>query len=287
MKTISANLQAAINSGKICNIYTIIAKDGTTKRFTDTNQSLTYDGNTYVPTAAINKFKLRLTNTGEIDNQQVAATILDLPADELKSGKWDNANVESAIISWENTSWGKLITFKGNIGVIQWTDEGFRADIQNYMRNLNKNIGDVVTANCRHQLFSTTGKIGFCGVNKASFTDTSSVTNIISQKLKFVIVPSGQVHNWATNGQIKFTSGANAGLTYHIKKHNVFQEDINSETIELFLPTLAPIALGTTFEFYAGCDHTYDTCKSKFSNGINFGGFPHLQTDVNLSMPNG
>ena len=45
------------------------------------------------------------------------------------------------------------------------------------------------------------------------------------------------------------------------------------------LTLLAPftgVANGTACTIYAGCDHTVETCRDKFSNVIHYGGFPFL-----------
>jgi uncharacterized phage protein (TIGR02218 family) len=36
------------------------------------------------------------------------------------------------------------------------------------------------------------------------------------------------------------------------------------------------MAVGDIFSVEAGCDKTFATCKAKFSNALNFRGFPHL-----------
>ena len=288
MKTISSGLKAAIDSGNICTLFTILANDGTAKYFTDHNNALTVSGHSYVPSAGVTRIKMKASNNAEVSNQEVAATILDMPDDELKSGKWDNAQIEVAMCSWQNPAEGKLIVFKGTIGVIQWTDEGFRADIQNYLRDLGRNIGNVVTANCRHQLFSTAGpgKIGGCGVGRSAYVSTGTVSYILTGKLKIKIANTGRPHQWASNGYIKFTSGYNANLTSEVKIHNVEGGSLG-ESIELYLATVMPIMVGDTFELTAGCDHTAETCSAKFGNIVNFGGFPHLQADVNARVEAG
>ena len=39
------------------------------------------------------------------------------------------------------------------------------------------------------------------------------------------------------------------------------------------------ITTGETMSIFAGCDRTFETCKDKFSNGINFGGCPYIPTE--------
>ena len=287
MKTISAGLKAAIDAGEICTLFSIVASDTTSRYFTDHDNSITFGGKTYIPSAGVTRLKMKTTNNAEVSNQEVAATILDMPEDELKTGKWDNAQIEVAMASWRFPSEGKLVVFKGSIGVIQWTDEGFRADIQNYLRDLGRNLGANVTATCRHQLFGTASadKIGFCGVDRASYLSTGTVSYVLTNKLKFKISNTGRPSTWGSNGFVKFTSGNNAGLTYEVKIHLVEASPLG-ESVELFLPCIGSISVGDTFELTAGCDHTFATCKGKFGNGPRFGGFPHIQIDVNSNVSN-
>lgn len=287
MKNISPQLKAAIDAGEICTLFSIVANDTTSRYFTDHDTNITINSITYTPSAGVTRLKMKTSNNAEVSNQEVAATILDMPEGELKSGKWDNATIDVSMASWRNPSAGKMIVFKGTIGVIQWTDEGFRADIQNYLRDLGRNIGANVTATCRHQLFSTAqpGKIGFCGVARGTYYSTGTISYVLTQKLKFKITNTGRPHAWGSNGFLKFTSGNNAGLTYEVKIHEVQDAPIG-ESVELFLPCLANIQIGDSFELTAGCDHTLETCKTKFGNSINFGGFPHIQVDVNANVTN-
>jgi uncharacterized phage protein (TIGR02218 family) len=37
-----------------------------------------------------------------------------------------------------------------------------------------------------------------------------------------------------------------------------------------------PIEVGDTFDITAGCDKRLETCRDRFSNVVNFGGFPHM-----------
>jgi len=288
MKSIPSLLKAQIDDGTICTLFKIEAKDGTVMYLTDHNQALTVDGNSYTPSAGVTRLKMKATNNAEVSNQEVAATILDLPENELKSGKWDNAKLEVSMVGWKNPSAGKLVIFKGAIGVIQWTDMGFKADIQNYLRNLQKNIGATVTAQCRHQLYSTEepGRIGFCGVNKGSFTVFTTVEYVLTQKLKFKVNTTGRPDLWGSSGFVKFTSGNNAGLSYEVKIHRVEGAPLG-ESVELFIPCIGNIVAGDTVELSAGCDHSLETCKTKFSNSVNYGGFPHLQVDINSRIEGG
>lgn len=80
---------------------------------------------------------------------------------------------------------------------------------------------------------------------------------------------SAKADGYYDNGQMVFTSGANNGLVKAIKSYFDQQFLFNSP-----LP-FAPSA-GDTFIAYPGCDKTQATCTNKFSNLVNFEGFPYV-----------
>lgn len=78
--------------------------------------------------------------------------------------------------------------------------------------------------------------------------------------------------NFFAEGRVTFTSGANSGITRDIRVSSAGGD------FECFLEFPFDIAVSDTFEVTAGCDKTFDTCKNKFDNVINFRGFPDIPT---------
>jgi len=128
-------------------------------------------------------------------------------------------------------------------------------------------------------LFNTASstRVGFCGINPAGFTQTGNVSTVVSQKIKFTGTATGEATGWAANGIMTMTSGNNAGISKEVKVHTAGGTD----TFEMFVPFPFTFTVGDSFSVVAGCDKTFDTCKSKFSNSAHFGGFPHLRPEVN------
>lgn len=276
MRTVSQDLMNDILAGKIVNCLKLSMSDGTEYGYTDYKDEITVDGFTYEPAPGLEKVKMSLTANAEVSNQELAAGWgLEVDESDLRSGKFDNATLEVAWASWAHPSYGKLVVFTGQLGEVTWTEEGFKADIVSYMKNLSKNIGAIFTANCRHTLFSTVGvgSVGACGLSAGSFTTTGSVQSVATNKWKFTLSGS-QTDGYFTNGNIKFTSGYNAGLSAIVKVHT-------GNEVTLLLPTAFTIAPGDTYEIQAGCDKTFAACQA-FNNVANFGGFPHIQTDASL-----
>jgi uncharacterized phage protein (TIGR02218 family) len=250
---------------------------GVTYGWTDHDTSLVVDGVTYNPAPGLNAIKFTSTGDAQVSTQELGAAVVEVPDDDLRDGKFDDAQVEAAWCSWADPAAGRLVVFKGKVGQIGWSEDGFKVELMSHMKALERNLGNTYTASCRHELFgvATPGKVGFCGVNSAAFTFAGTVATIVSNKWKFTLsgTASSQAAEYFSNGVLTFTSGNNAGLSVVVKKNPV-------GTFELFLPTAFTIQVGDTFSVKAGCDKTLATCRDKFANVLNYGGFPHIQTDV-------
>ncbi len=274
MRTISTQLQAEIDNGSIANCILITRQDGIKYGFTDCEVSLTVSGQVYVPAPGLQRLRLTTTANAEVSNQEFGSAWVDVPESDLKGGKFDNCTVEVAWVSWRHPEYGKVVVFTGGLGDIVWADEGFKADVVSFMKNLELILGNTYTAQCRHQLFSQpkTGVIGFCGVVDTGYSFAGSISSVIIPKWKFGINLT-KPDKYFANGQITFMSGYNSGLSAVIKIHA-------SNEIELFLPTGFVVNVGDTFVIKAGCDKTKNSCKTKFNNIINFGGFSFIKPDV-------
>ena len=280
MRTINPTLLQHFKDGFRAVIIKVTCKDGTIYGYTDHDMPLTVGGVVYVPAPGLQRMNLTSTVNDSVSNQEFAAGwVVDAgPEVDLLAGKLDNAAVEVSFCSWKDVSLGKMSVDRGNLGVIQWTADGFRADMQSHMRQLQRNIGFTYTANCRHALFNqfAADRIGACTLNEASYTYTGVVSTVLTPKLKFSVTGLSQVSGWCTNGVLTWVTGANAGLKTEVKGHVVSA----TTDIEFFLPAFRNIVIGDQFSITAGCDKTHETCKTKFNNVINFGGFKFIQTEV-------
>lgn len=112
---------------------------------------------------------------------------------------------------------------------------------------------------CRHALYSAG-----CGVNKDAFKINGVVDTAIENQV-FALAAGAQPDNYFTGGMLK-ALGASRLIVSHIG---------NSMTLISPIPGLVG---GTPLELFPGCDHTLETCESKYSNSLNYGGQPWLPT---------
>ena len=129
-------------------------------------------------------------SSAKVSNQEFGSAWVDAPEEDVLAGKFDNATIEVLWVSWNDVSQGTVSTFKGNLGVLNWNEEGFRADIHSTMRSLARNIGFQYTAQCRHKLFGATGtdaNMGACSLISTSFTWNATVTDVSRDKILFEV----------------------------------------------------------------------------------------------------
>jgi len=126
---------------------------------------------------------------------------------------------------------------------------------------------NVYQSACRHSLFNSN-----CGLNVASYQQSRSTGAGTTQNLIVVTLPLpafGTDPLPFTQGQVKFTTGNNAGLTVSIR------QQLSTTQLKLDIPALAPILTGTGLIAFPGCNKLLETCNGKYGNLIHFGGQPY------------
>ena len=115
--------------------------------------------------------------------------------------------------------------------------------------------------NCGLELYST-----WCTISEDDATYQVSGTILTIDKAVITAAVFGTKEDgWLTNGKFKTDSGSCLQkIVYHV-----------GTTIAIARP-VAALAVGDTFVANAGCDYLKATCKSKFNNGLNFGGQPYI-----------
>lgn len=159
---------------------------------------------------------------------------------------------------------GTVVRFSGFIGAL---DELARSSAK-----LTVNAGTaylsmqlpavILQPGCTNTLFDAR-----CGLVKASFADNNVVQP--GSTINKLISLSTKADGYFDNGQLLFTSGPNNGLVKAVKSYLGQQFIFNSPLP--FVPNA-----GDAFTAYPGCDKTQATCTNKFSNLVNFEGFPYV-----------
>jgi len=270
MKTISPALQAHLDGEltTLADIVKITRADGIVKAFTTHDANIEVDGIIYKADGAFSSAAMKSGTDGGGESVLAVEGILDsaeIGEDDIKAGLYDGARVEFAVVNWADPSQGKIVMRRGWLGEVTLAGGKYIAELRGMRDLLQRRIGGAYTPECRYDL----GGAG-CGVDIESLKVSGSVTGTIDNSA-FVDYMRGETDGYFNYGKIVWTSGANAGAAMEIKRW-----DALNQTFYLWLPMSKAIAVGNSYEALPGCDKRFSTCKGKYSNGVNFGGFPHL-----------
>ena len=270
-RTISAALQTHLE-GELTTLamcWRILRSDGVVKAWTDHDAEIVYDGVVYTPLESGQPSNYRQQASLAPANMDVVmafASGTGTDAD-LRAGLYDYAKVWSFLINWADTSMGIVKLAAGRLGEVEIRDNLARIEMRSLTQLLATTIGRIYTPECDADLGDAR-----CGVAMAGYTKAGTVGTVTDRR-QFTIAgaASGQAGDYYNYGKIIFSSGACAGITLQVEDYNGA-----NDTITLIESLPYDPANGDTFTLYAGCDRRLTTCDTRFSNVVNFRGFPDI-----------
>lgn len=251
----------------LATLWKLTRRDAQVFGFTDHDADIIYDGITYEAATGYTPSAIDTTADLAVDNLDVQGVIVSdtLTDEDLRAGLWDECDVEIAKINYANVADGVVWDRKGNLGEVRTGRVAFSAELRGLAQHLQQNIGRVYTASCNADFGDAR-----CGANKAIYTVTGSVTGVSSNRI-FADSSRTEADHYFRYGLLTWTGGANSGLSMEVK---AFLNAGGAFELQNEMPY--NIIPGDAYSVYAGCDKTLATCKAKFSNVINFRGFPHV-----------
>lgn len=268
MKTIPTALQTHLNGDTtLAELIKITRADGVVKAFTSFDRDLVVGGVTYKADGSFwaknlkNAAELKANNfevTGLIDSDQI-------DANDVEKGVYDHARVDVYICNWAGLTQGVVQLRRGWLGEVALVGGKYVAQMRGLHDFLQRRVGDTYTPECRHNIGE-----GICSVALEALAVTGTVTSV-TDNATFEDYNCFAADAYFNYGKIVWTSGANQGLSMEVKDW-----DGDFQVFKLWLPMPNNISINDAYKVYPGCDKRFSTCKSKFSNAVNFGGFPHL-----------
>ncbi len=267
MRTASAGMNAHI-AGEVTNLaicWKLTLVSGTILGFTDNTSDITFDSQLYKAATGFSPTSIETKDAYSVDNLDIAG-ILDstaLTEADIMAGIYDFAEVEIFMVNVTDLTQGKIIHRRGWLGEVTLKNGQFNAEVRGLAQKLQQNIGEIYTPTCR-AIFGDAR----CNVNTASFSATGAVTSVTSRQV-FIGTSFTQAAGYFSGGEVQWLTGANAGRRMEVK------EFANTQ-FTLALPMPNAVAATDTFKAIAGCDKTFNSCFSKFSNAVNFRGEPYV-----------
>lgn len=254
-----------------CQCWLVTRSDGGTLGFTDHDRDLSFDGITFKAASGMTARALQQSTGLSVDNTEAVGALSDISVTEadLLAGRFDSADVQNWMVNWQDVN-QRIVQFRGTFGEVTRSGGAFRAELRGLSDALNQVQGLAYQKTCSAVLGDN--RCGF-DLNRAGFSIEVAILAIDAPAVYHIASQAGLGDEWFQRGRIRVVTGAAAGLVGLVKFDH---EDGTSRRIELWVDVQLSPAVGDMIRLEAGCDKVGATCQAKFSNFINFRGFPHI-----------
>ncbi|MGJ8526896.1 DUF2163 domain-containing protein [Maritalea sp.] len=273
MRTFDPAFQTHIETGQtsLCNCWIITKTNDKKLGFTDHDQAINFDGLEFHPSAGFSPTATVQKSESSIDTSDVMGWLDDnrIIASHIRDGQYAGAIVDTWKVNWGDSSVRHHFR-RDIVGEITEKDGVFKAELRSqhiafnqmrgrlYQRDCNANFGDAACAiDANDPLYSSN-----CVVSAPPVNNMLTVTGLEARE-----------QNWANGGTLVWMSGERKNRSIRIVKHAKSTNEVTL-FIEQFDNEL--VAVGDQVKVVVGCDKSFSTCMAKFSNQLNFQGFPHI-----------
>ncbi|MFO1105367.1 MAG: DUF2163 domain-containing protein [Amaricoccus sp.] len=274
MRKIDPEFQARLDgrATQMCRCWRVQRADGVELGFTDHDRDLTFDGLVFRANTGLDASALQTTTGLSVDNGQAVGALSDaaVTEEDIRAGKFDRAEVHQWLVDWTQPEL-RVLLFRGWFGEIRRSDGKFEVELRGLAEALGTTVGRSILRSCDRVLGDE--RCGF-DLAQAGFSVETSV-QAGSDGARIVTAGFGEFsEGWFTNGHLVWLSGGNLGERAIVKSDVLSGE--GARIVALWREPARPLSVGDRFRLLAGCDKQMSTCKSKFSNLLNFRGFPHI-----------
>ncbi|CAN7477122.1 DUF2163 domain-containing protein [Pararhizobium sp. LjRoot235] len=273
MRTLPTALAAHLSGDAttMCHCWRVTRRDGVVLGFTEHDHDLTFAGTNFLAASGFQAADSEAANglsveAGEVTGGFSSAAISE--ADVL-AGRYDGAKVEVFQVNWQAPEQHVLLRVQ-DIGDVVRAGGAFRAELRRMTHRLDQVQGRIYGRRCDAVLGD-----GRCKVNldNPAYRGQGAVATVLGETWVRVTGLNAATAGFYRYGVFRFATGANTGHVCDIEDH---RKDDGAVTLSLWLPPPLPLAAGDAFTVTAGCDKSFATCRRKFSNSLNFQGFPHM-----------
>ncbi|QJD54518.1 putative structural protein [Sphingomonas phage Kharn] len=232
--------------------------------FTDGNEEVTYNGDTYVP-ASISR------SEAEVKNEISKANInVQMSLNNEAGLRWlaDNGEKIVTLTIFERDKGGVFnVVWKGRLASIAPGITDITLKMESIFTSLRRpGLRARYQRSCRHPLYGVK-----CGVDPEAYDVAGSVTAVNGKTLT-IAAAATFADGYFLGGMLRAPDGTLSYIINHVGSSIVLQR--------LSYSLVENIGEGFPFDviIYPGCPHTRQACNSKFNNLLNYGGFDFIPT---------
>lgn len=274
MRHLSAQLREKLNTGAthFCHCWRVVRRDRTQLGLTDHDAMLTFDNMNFHPDAGIHLSAIDMRAGFDAPQPEVMGMMSSpyLRAADMRRGIYDGADYELWLVDWQAPQ-NRLLLLAGQFGAIRESNNRFHVSLRHVGDGLRENRGRLYQRTCDAVLGDKRCR---AVLDSASFHFKTHITAIDGAAV--------QVRNHATYANDWFAHGV---LTHAAGRKFIIRDDQSDgdfRHLSLWQEATGIIESGDEVALSAGCDRRFESCRDKFSNAVNFQGFPDLADDAVL-----
>jgi uncharacterized phage protein (TIGR02218 family) len=274
MRAVPAELQERLDSGAthLCRCWKILRQDGVVLGFTDHDGPLEFEGVAFEASSGLDARALQTSTGLSVDNGQAVGALnaASIREEDIRAGRFDGAEVFHWLVDWQRPDL-RVLLFRGTLGEMRRSDGRFEVELRGQAETLNRPVGCSILRSCDRVLGDT--RCGF-DLGAPGFSAVAEAARAGEGARVYATGLAGHAADWFRHGTLEWLGGANAGFRMAVRADKLMGD--GTRLLELWQSPPSPVAAGDRFRLTAGCDKTAASCRKKFGNLLNFGGFPHL-----------
>lgn len=269
MRSIPDAIAAALESGvsRHAHVWRFTRRDQAQFAFTDHDAALAFDTLTCEPMAGLSAGAIEKSLGLGVDTASVAGALNSeaITEEDIARGFWDGARVDLYRVDWRDTN-QRVHLFAGCIGEVRRGAHAFEAELRGLQAPLNVAVGRVFSRYCDADVGD-----GRCGLDleAATYRGEGVVSSVLTATAFRAAGLEAFASGWFARGRLVWSAGGESEIAGHAQSGA-------EAVIELIDAPGFSVSPDMTFVIYAGCDKRFETCRAKFSNTVNFRGFPHM-----------
>jgi uncharacterized phage protein (TIGR02218 family) len=243
--------------------WRILRRDGVTLGFIAHDRDMWFDGVLHRAAPGMVPSAIRRSGGLDDDSAEVAGALSHdaVSSADLAAGRYDGARVRIGLVDWQTLE--RETIWVGTLGAVTEQDASFTAELASRKAELLRSPVPRTSPACR-ATFCGPG----CTLNPAFFTHEAVLTGCDQDRGSVTVACEADASS-LVGGTLRWLDGPLAGTTLRIV-------GVSEGGILLDPPIDAAFPIGLRATVREGCNHSLDTCATRFGNAVNFRGEPFL-----------
>jgi len=232
---------------------------------TSGDKEVTYNAEVYTP------IPIGRSQIETVQDMAKAYLEVTIGLDDTLATRWLPSIIDKivSLTVFSHTEDETIVIWKGRMSAVKPERSTLTLVFENVFTSLRRpGLRQRYQRTCPHVLYGRG-----CNLDAGDFaiaTDIASVNGVLVESVEAALRPNG----FFTGGMVEATDGSRRFIVSHvgatlrlIRPLESLQEEYDQSVIDM--TTL-------NINIYPGCDRSPETCDSRFSNILNYGGFPNI-----------